>query len=225
MHAKVLKALKSVDALTLRERLFVFAAMLAIVAGAWEALLASPLEAREGAAQLKIETTRERLEELDQALQLAAQGIGGGMTGHFDRLQTLRRSVSEGEESLRIFTSDLVDPAQMRLVLEDLIERQSDLELVRAANLEVRPLIEPENAQIDVQAQTPDDDTPALYRHGFVLELEGSYLDCLAYLTEVERLPWQIYWHSIQLDSQNPPRNRIVIELYTLSLEEDWIGV
>ena len=58
-----------------------------------------------------------------------------------------------------------------------------------------------------------------------MLELEGSYLDCLAYLTEVERLPWQIYWHSIQLDSQNPPRNRIVIELYTLSLEEDWIGV
>ena len=38
VHAKVLKALKSIDALTLRERLFVFAAMLAIVAGAREAL-------------------------------------------------------------------------------------------------------------------------------------------------------------------------------------------
>ncbi|NNC63511.1 MAG: hypothetical protein HKN84_01890 [Gammaproteobacteria bacterium] len=221
MRAKIIKLLKSIDALTLRERLFVFAAMLAVVAGSWEALLASPLAAREAAAQRKIETTRQRLEELDQALQLTAQGIGGGMTGHFDRLQTLRRSVSESEESLRIFTSDLVDPAQMRLVLEDLIERQSDLDLVRAANLEVRPLIEPDEAQ----DEAPPEDTPTLYRHGFVLELEGSYLDCLAYLTEVEQLPWQIYWHSIRLDAQNPPRNRIVIELYTLSLEEDWIGV
>lgn len=224
-QARITKVMNSVDALTLRERLFVFAALLAIVAGTWEALLASPLAAREAAAQLKVETTRARLEELDQALQLAAQGIGGGMTGHFDRLQTLRRSVSEGEESLRIFTSDLVDPAQMRLVLEDLIERQSDLELVRAANLEVRPLIEPGEAALEAQDEASADDTPTLYRHGFVLELEGSYLDCLAYLNEVERLPWQIYWHSIQIDAQNPPRNRIVIELYTLSLEEDWIGV
>ena len=76
-----------------------------------------------------------------------------------------------------------------------------------------------------VQGEAPADDAPTLYRHGFVLELEGRYLDCLAYLTEVERLPWQIYWHSLRLDSQNPPSNRIVIELYTLSLEEDWIGV
>ena len=221
VQAKILKILKNIDALTLRERLFVLAAMLAVVAGAWEALLASPLAAREAAAQLKIETTRERLQELDEALQLAAQGIGGGMTGHADRLQTLRRSVREGEESLRIFTSDLVDPAQMRHVLEDLIDRQEGLELVRAANLEVRPLIEPEQTQ----SEMPAEDTPTLYRHGLVLELEGSYLDCLAYLTEVERLPWQIYWHSIRLDAQSPPRNRIVIELYTLSLEEDWIGV
>lgn len=226
MHTRITKLMQSIDALTLRERLFVFAATLAVVAGTWEALLASPLAAREAAAQRTIETTRGRLEELDQALQLAAQGIGGGMTGHFDRLQTLRRSVGEGEETLRIFTSDLVDPAQMRLVLEDLIERQSDLELVRAANLAVRPIIEPDAAQDGMADEAaPADDTPTLYRHGFVLELEGSYLDCLAYLTEVERLPWQIYWHSIRLDAQNPPRNRIVIELYTLSLEEDWIGV
>ena len=221
VHARIAKLVQTIDALTLRERLFVFAAMLAIVAGIWEALLAAPLSAREAAAQRKIQTTSERLEELDQALQLAAQGIGGGMTGHYDRLQTLRRQVAAGEESLRIFTSDLVDPAQMRLVLEDLIERQTGLELLHASNLDVRPLIEPEQTE----DESPPENAPVLYRHGFVLELEGSYLDCLAYLTEVERLPWQLYWHSIRLDGQRHPRNRIVIELYTLSLEEEWIGV
>lgn len=221
VRAKIVKLQQTVDALTLRERLFVFAAMLAMTAGLWEALLAAPLGAREAAAQQKITTTRERLAQLDQALQLAAQGIGDGMTGHLNRLQTMRRQVAESEEALKVFTSDLVDPAQMRLVLEDLIERQAGLELVHGANLDVRPLIEPEQAASELQSDGP----PLLYRHGFVLELEGSYLDCLSYLTEVERLPWQIYWHSIRLDAQNPPRNRIVIELYTLSLEEDWIGV
>ena len=215
------KLTKAIDALTLRERLFVFAAMLIVVGGAWEALLAGPLQAREEIATRKIETTRERLEQLDQSVALAAQGIGDGMSNQFDTLRTLRRQVEEGEESVRIFTSDLVDPSQMRFVLEELIQRQHGLELVRASNLEVRPLIDSDTST----AAAAGDDRPMLYRHGLVLELEGSYLDCLAYLAEVERLPWHIFWGSLELETEQHPRNRITLELYTLSLEEEWIGV
>jgi MSHA biogenesis protein MshJ len=57
------------------------------------------------------------------------------------------------------------------------------------------------------------------------LVLEGTYLDCLKYLEAVERLPWQLYWGSLQLETQRHPRTRISIELHTLSLEEEWIGV
>lgn len=220
-RARLSSILQSVDNLTLRERLFVFIAILAVVGGAWEAFLAGPLSAREAAAQTRIEASRQRLSQLDSALNLAAQGIGDGMSGHVERLQSLRRQVEEGQEAIRVFTSDLIDPTQMRLVLEDLLKRQRALTLVRAANLEVQPLVEAESASGTAIMQ----DTPMLYRHGLVLELEGSYLDCLAYLKDVEQLPWQIFWHSMRVDTQTHPRNRIVIELYTLSLEEDWIGV
>lgn len=220
LRPRLKKLLENVDALSLRERLFVFTAMLVVVGGAWEAFLAAPLQAREAIASEKVAAARTQLDELSRSIGIAAQGIGDGMSDHFERLKVLRQQVAQGEESVRIFTSDLVDPAQMRLVLEDLIGRQRGLELVSVNNLEVRPLLEP--APDSAQAAS---DGPKLYRHGLMIVVEGSYLDCLAYLRAVERLPWQLYWGRLHLQTEEYPRGRIVIELNTLSLEEDWIGV
>jgi MSHA biogenesis protein MshJ len=224
---KFAKLLQRIDALSLRERFFVLGAMLLVVAGAWEALLATPLEARETLASNKVATMRGRLQELDQSMTIVADGIGNGMEGHLDRMRVLRQQVAAGEESVRIFTSDLVDPGQMRFVLEDLIRRQTGLRLISASNLPGRPLIE---EPVDERGSAPTTkgattNGPTLYRHGLRLVLEGAYLDLLAYLESVERLPWQLYWGSLQLETEQHPRSRITIELHTLSLEEEWIGV
>lgn len=221
LRQRLAKLLRDVDALSLRERLFVFAAMLVVVGGAWEAFLSVPLQARELAARNKIQTTSGRLAKLDESVAMAAAGIGDGMSGQLATLRSLREQVAAGEDSLRVFTSDLVDPATMRFVLEDLIRRQNGLELVSASNLPGRPLVEEPGAESAV-AETG---APKLYRHGLVLVVEGSYLDCLRYLESIERLPWQLYWTRLELETEDHPRNRITIELNTLSLEREWIGV
>jgi len=218
MKDKVNNLIKSIDALTLRERLFVFLAVLAVVGGAWEAFLASPLQAREQIAARKVEAARGRIATLNESIALTAQGMSEGMPSQLESLKALRERVADGEESMRIFTTDLVAPDQMRFLLEDLIRRQRALGLLSVSNLESRPVIEEEEGAADSGGAK-------LYRHGLVLVLEGSYLDCLEYLQAVERLPWQLYWARLELETDNHPRNRIVIELHTLSLEEEWIGV
>jgi MSHA biogenesis protein MshJ len=215
------KIMQSIDALTLRERLFVFAALLVLVSGAWEALLARPLANQEDAARRSMQAAQSRLDQLDESIAIAAQGMDGGNSAYFERLRLLRSSVSESEDTVRIFTSDLVDPAQMRFVIQDLIRRQDGLDLVRAANLEVRPVIEQEENPVP----RANGVRPMLYRHAMMLELEGSYLDCLTYLESIERLPWQIYWSRLNLETIEHPRIRIAIEIHTLSLDEEWIGV
>ena len=57
------------------------------------------------------------------------------------------------------------------------------------------------------------------------LELEGPYLAVLAYLEDLEALPWRLYWQVLEIDVDDYPRNRIRIEVATLSLHEEWIGV
>lgn len=216
---RVHEVARKIDALTLRERVFVLAAALAVVGGLWEALLGGPLHAREQRASLKVENLSQRLEQLNQSMAATADGMNDGAPDRLERLQVLRQRLQETEESVRIFTSDLVDPTQMRRVLEDLLYRQGGLRLISMSNLDGRALVE------ESEDSEPTDDGPRLYRHGLVVVMEGAFLDCLDYLQAIERLPWQLYWGRFELEADDFPVNRILIELHTLSLEEEWIGV
>jgi MSHA biogenesis protein MshJ len=221
---------QSVDRLSLRERLFVLAAALFIVGGLWEAVLAAPLAAREQVANDKVTALQARLVELDGALSAAAAGVSEGVPDQMARLQALRESVQAREDEMRVFTTDLVDPAEMRVVLEELLRRQDGLTLVSAVNLPAQAVLDDEAATTTTADGARSDgaehsDAPNLYRHSFVLKLRGSYLDCLRYLEDVERLPWHIYWSRLELETDEYPVNDIAIELATLSLDEEWIGV
>jgi MSHA biogenesis protein MshJ len=227
MKERFVKVREVIDRLSLRERLFLVAAGLVIVGGVWEAALAGPLDARKQQAAAKVESLKHRLEVLDTALNSAATGMSAGVPAELDQLTALRAHVAAGDEEVRVFTSDLVDPQEMRLVLEELLRRQNGLKLVSATNLPARPLIEGdvEPAGANDGVARPKSAEPQLYRHALVLTLEGNYLDCLAYLQAVERLPWHLYWSRLEFTSDDYPRNAIVIELRTLSLDKEWIGV
>ncbi|HVY65690.1 MAG TPA: hypothetical protein VHH11_12785 [Gammaproteobacteria bacterium] len=227
MKERLAKLAQNVDRLSLRERLFLFAAGLVIVGGLWEAVLAGPLDVRKRAATDKVAALQGRLQVLDAAVDSTAAGMTEGMPAQMEQLTALRERVAAGDREVRVFTSDLVDPKEMRLVLEALLRRQSGLKLVSATNLPARPLVEgsaePAPAEADRTKSEPAE--PQLYRHTLVLTLEGSYLDCLAYLAAAERLPWHLYWSRIEVKEDGYPRNDIVLELRTLSLDREWIGV
>ena len=227
MRERFSKLTQSVDRLTLRERLFLLAAVLVVLSGMWEAVLAAPLDARQKAAGVRITELHDRIEQINQSIAVAAEGMSEGMPSQLDRVRALRERVLAGDDTVRIYTTDLVDPTQMRVVLEDLIRRQTGLKLVSATNLPPRPLFaNGDDKEAEAKAQTePSSATPRLYRHALVLKVEGSYLDCLAYLQSVERLPWHLYWARLEFTAGEYPRNDITIELHTLSLAKEWIGV
>ena len=230
MMQRIVKVVETVDRLSLRERLFLFAAGLFVVGGLWQVALAGPLEARERLANEKVTALQERLQALDVAMNAAAEGVGEGMDGQFERVRALRENVQARDEELRTFTTALVDPDEMRAVLEELLSRQEGLTLVSAVNRPARAVLEDEPTSEEPQGEGQEaapapSDAPKLYRHSFVLTLRGNYLDCLRYLEDVERLPWHIYWSRLELSTDEYPVNDIVIEVATLSLDEEWIGV
>ena len=216
---KLWAAICGIDALSLRERLAVFFALVFVIGGLWEATVGGPLAERKADAREKIAATEGRLAVLQESVELAAHGVGGGMSEQLRRLDQLRRSVADGEESMRVFTSDLVDPEQMRFVIEDLLEQHAGLELVAARNIPARPVL------TEDEVLTADDDEPVLFRHGVLLEFEGGYLESLRYLEDIERLPWRLFWSQLRLDSSDYPSIQIAVLLQTLSLNEEWIGV
>jgi MSHA biogenesis protein MshJ len=62
-----------------------------------------------------------------------------------------------------------------------------------------------------------------IFKHGVEITLRGAYPDLLAYVAELERRPWKMYWGRLKLDAAEGEDTHMVLTLYTLSLEQAWL--
>jgi MSHA biogenesis protein MshJ len=56
------------------------------------------------------------------------------------------------------------------------------------------------------------------------IELTGKYFDILEYLQLLESMPMQYFWRSYQYTVEEYPEARLVMEVYTLSSRQEFIG-
>jgi MSHA biogenesis protein MshJ len=64
-----------------------------------------------------------------------------------------------------------------------------------------------------------------IFQHSFELTLQGSYFDLHDYLAQLEKLPWQMFWSRLSVQSEQYPRLRVTILVQTLSLTKAWLVV
>ena len=205
--------LATVESLSLRERLLVFVTGLMIVGSAWYLGLMQPLDQQATRNRSEIKSLRERIEMYNQNLEVEVLQISSAGTGDRENLARIQGRLDEINERLGGYVAELIDPAQMSRVLQDLLKEQSTLRLVRVRNLSPEEL----SASADALNTT-------FYRHGLEIDFEGSYLACLEYLEEIEDLPWRFYWQLLDIEVLEYPRNRIRLEVSTLSPDVEWIG-
>ncbi len=215
MKAQIAVLTERFDALSLRERAMIWVASLMLVLVTWYLAFLSPDMARERRLKTDIAAVQTRIDALNAGIGEQASQVADG-THHDDRrrLVSLQKRVADVGRSLEAHQSELIDPAQMATVMEDVLNRQHGLTLVRISNLDPEVLVA--NRIVGQNA---------LYRHGLRIEIEGSYLAGLRYLEDLEALRWRLYWSLVDVDAGDWPGTRMVIEVSTLSVDEDWIGV
>lgn len=216
MKARLERLRDRIDSLTLRERVLVFLAVVAVVAFIWHTAFMAPLNARQEQAREEIENLRERVTEANNMVSEVIRNRESDPDAERRaRLQELEQSMSELDERLADLTGDLIEPRRMAEVLEQILERQSGLELVSLRALEPTPLLEDEDLE----------GVGNIYRHGVRIEMLGSFNDILSYLKALEELDSNLYWGRLDVDMERYPRNRVVIVVHSISLREGWIGV
>jgi len=203
----------SVDRLSLRERLLVFSTVLMLFGSVWYLSLMEPLTQRAANSRTEIQSLQARIETANRSLEDQVLQISGSGTEYQDRFARVQRRIDAINESLGDYASELIDPAEMARVMEGVLKEQSKLRLIRIRNLSPEAL----SAEADSRSAT-------FYKHGLEIEFEGSYQACLDYLQEIENLPWRFYWQILELEVLEYPRNRVRLEVGTLSLNEEWIG-
>jgi MSHA biogenesis protein MshJ len=210
---KLTSLLAVVDKMSMRERLLVFGAGMMLLGSVWYLGLMQPLTKQVTRNRTEIASLRERMKTTNQNLEVQVLHISSTGTEDREKYERVQRRLDEINERLGGYAAELIDPAEMSRVLQGVLKEQSKLRLIRARNIS--------HGAMSASAEA---ETTTFYRHGLEIEFEGSYLACLEYLQEIEALPWRFYWQFLDIEVLEYPRNRIRLEVSTLSPDEEWIG-
>jgi len=214
-----------IDSQSLRERTLILFAIIFAVFLIWEKVLLDPLAAQAKQLQVEVKKQNKDLARVrDQQTQvLKRAGIDPDALILKD-IEALRRAMRTLNQRLRQMTVDLIDPAKMAEVLEEVLTRETDLKLIRVEALPPKPLGDSKTLDKNKNKRSKKA-FPGVYQHALQIEFQGSYLSTLNYMQELEKLTQQFYWGSVDFSVEDYPNARVIITIKTLSLNEAWIGV
>ena len=228
MKDKWLLIKEKVNALTLRERSILFATLLVVVVFVWLQLVFLPWESKQKSlngsisqAQQDIASSSEQLAVLAEQLQknpndpLREEGLR--LNSELDKLG------AQIEQKL----AHLMAPQQMAAAMQEVLSHYSGMTLVSAKNLPVQALELGDRGAAessDEDVEPAEDSQAVVFSHGFEMKLEGRFFQALELIQRLEKMKG-FYWHTIDYQVERYPNAVITIQLTTLSLEEEWIGV
>lgn len=200
--------------MTVRERAIVSVALLAAVLMLWTLLVFDPQAARESALRAELTALETSIGAASDALASDAASNPAVLARNQER--NLKAQLEELNKELAAESSGLIAPERMVQVVHDVLTRQRGVRLISLHNRPVASLAPPTNGAAPGAGP---------YLHPIELVIEGRYLDVAAYLRALEKLPWRFYWKVLELETKQHPISRVRIEMSTLSLEREWIGV
>ena len=171
-----------------------------------------------------------------QLQELISTGNQDPNAENIAKLKKLRSHLIEVQADLESSTNSLVTPKDMPKILETVLHKIDGLTLVNLKSLGVTPIVAKDETETNTESvleNASNDDEQVLtvnnidnaYKHGLRIEIIGNYLTTLSYLKSLEELEWRFFWDNFKLTVNEYPDANIKIEIFTLSLNQEWIGV
>ena len=202
------------ELLSLREKLYIFAA---ILAGLWMGLDSFYLQP----TWQQQKQLREEISQIDTQLndlivakaEIEAQGKFNPNQQNTQRLTSVKANLKRLKQKVQLGNKRFVESESITLVLAELLNDDYGLQLIHAEKLPVKSLTEQKEEKSWV------------FQHGLSLTFSGNYRNTLRYLQAIEASPWRFLWHSIDYKTQEYPTAEVTIKVYTLGFQEHWLRV
>lgn len=222
MKEKLQQLSNRIDELSLRERGLLLLAILFIIYALWNNLLMEPLavEQKQISDQIKLMMQQNATAGLQVEGILAGHAIDPNKEARA-RIAALQAEISGLDQRISESAVTLIQPTQMAKVLQEVLKHDKELQLVKMKNLDGTLLTAAPAGALEVSDKTAG----AVFKHGMVIEFKGTYLSTLRYLQALEKLPWRIFWDSVEFKVDKYPHAHVTIAVHTLSLKEGWLGV
>jgi MSHA biogenesis protein MshJ len=222
MRERLTEFVGKVDAMSLRERALIFAAIAFGLVSLINALFLDPLLEQQKRLSSQVVQQQEKMKETQAKLTaLLAAKQADKLSPQRERIRQLREQIAQGEAYLNDTRDKLVPPEKMAHLLEQVLNKNTRLQLVELKTLPAAPFIEP---TADATKKTPVQERQ-IFKHGVQMTVRGNYADLLQYLSALEKLPVQMFWGMAKLNVVQYPNSELTLTLYTLSLDKTWLQV
>ena len=217
------------DALKPRERVLVVVGLVVGVALLFDALALQPLQARRKQLERQVAESRSTIKIAEAVLAGQVPIVDPDDVRRSYR-NALRQQLAEIDQSMQGLQRGLVPPERMAKLLEEMLSRSRGLQLLSLRTLPVQRFETPGTAPAgkggDQTAKpAPKDPERTVYQHSFEITLQGTYFELHDYLAQLEKLPWQMFWGRISVQTEQYPRLRATLTVQTLSLNKAWLIV
>lgn len=223
-----------------RERLLMAGLGILVIAGVTDFVAFTPAASRVKAAREQARVVDKLSHEIQQQERDLDAQVPTGMEQQAARL---RSSVDALQAEVVSLQQSLLPPTQVHQFMKDLVPKGGSLVLVGFANLDVVDLARAPSADTKANAATP---SPAasqaaaqaraqginsFYQHNFRVDLNGGYLELLAYLNRLQDSKWRTLVTRTNItvgkpspsDQRGVTRASMTIYLSTFSSEPAWI--
>lgn len=211
-------------ALTLRERAIILSVGLVLVAFIWAQFFYLSFEKELKTTQIEI--TRLQQSELlqqDELKGLMAKLANDPNAQLFEEQRRIKDKLDTLKDQIEVRLSHLIEPELMADVMRNVLSDYKGLRLVSAKNMAVEPLQFSDTDKNDAN-KNEDKDQAVLFSHRFEMVLHGSYFQTVSFLKRLEEMKG-FYWTMLKYEVDAYPNAKVTLQLSTLSLDEDWIGV
>lgn len=194
-----------IDAMSMRERVFMFLSAVAVLAATFDAVLISPLKAeRDAQVALRDKEARELATLREQFVQTSRLGLGGDNPAQ-QRLAAAQQLQQELRQSLAGAVSGTDSNRRLPALLGTLLAQHQHLTLQRLITITEAPPHASGVALTGLQWQ------------GVELQISGSYADQMKYLRHLEQAVPGLHWGELKLRSQGTDQPVLVqLRLYLL---------
>lgn len=226
-----------IDAMSLRERIMVFAGAALTLILLLNALLFDPQFAQQKQLSQQIKSEQSKIAEMQTEIQQKVKSRADDPdAANKELLKQLQQQSQQMHADLLGLNNVLVKPENMASVLEDILKRNGKLRLISLNTLPVSSLTSaaPNEAKVPVEkgvvptpAATAQSlaDTSQIYKHGVEIVVQGTYLDMMSYMSALEAMPWQLFWGKATMHVETYPEATLSLTLFTLSLDKKWLNL
>jgi len=220
------KAAGKVDALSLRERMMIFAAVIFVLFALIRALFLDPLLAQQKKMATQVVQQQEKMKQTQAQIATLIKAKKDDANSPLrERLDKLQQQIADGEAYLQSRRDRLVEPEKMADLLQQVLKRNAHLQLMSLQALPAALVLDKTAKPAAAAVSGVPAQDKRLFKHGVQITVRGNYLDLLQYLNELEHLQSQMFWGMVRMNVQQYPDAEMTLTVYTLSLDKVWLQI